>query len=135
MRCPGLHCEGCGQHDGSSGAVVLVIGAAVVAAEVLEWIAAHAVEVMAITAACVVLAVAAVVALVRWGDRRESRHATVRPFLTAREVPGIGNGLTGLAASAERPAIVYRDLHIHLDGVPGAEQVQVIRQALGGGEL
>jgi hypothetical protein len=131
MRCPGLHCEGCGDHGRGGGcAVVVLIGGIAVAVEVLEWIAAHALELMAITAACVVLAVAAVVALARWGDRREARHATARPFLTAREVPGIGNGPASLPTPAERPALGFRDLHIHLDGLPADEQAAVIRRAL-----
>jgi hypothetical protein len=34
--------------------------------------------------------------------------------------------------SVSRPAIVYRDLQIHLDGISGAGQAEVIRQALTG---
>jgi len=34
--------------------------------------------------------------------------------------------------SAERPALGFRDLHIHIDGVPSADQAAMIRQALNG---
>jgi hypothetical protein len=34
--------------------------------------------------------------------------------------------------SAERPALGFRDLHLHFDGVPSLEQAAVIRQALAG---
>jgi len=83
MSCPGLHCPGCGDGGGSAKAV-LIIGAAAVAAAVLEWIADHAIELMVITAACVALALGAVVVLFRWGARRDARHAAGRPFLTQR---------------------------------------------------
>jgi len=133
-NCPGLHCDGCSGHGRGGCAALLVIGGIVVAAEALEWAVAHEWEILAGTGVVAVLAVAAVAGLVRWISRREARHVAARPFLTAREVPQIRRAAADLAASAERAAIVYRDLHIHLDGVPAAEQAQIIRQALGRGK-
>jgi len=43
-----------------------------------------------------------------------------------------GTGVPISGTSAERPALPFRDLHIHLDGAPSAEQAAVIRQALNG---
>lgn len=123
MRCPGLHCPGC--RDG--GGLVLVVIGIVAAAAVGAWLAAHVWEVIAVTAACAVLAVAAAVALSRWADRRGAPRGAERPFLVAREVPAA-------VSPAGRPALEVRELHIHLDGLaPAAEQVQVIRRALGDG--
>jgi hypothetical protein len=122
--CQGLHCPGCG--DG--GIKVWVIAGAIavaVAVEVAEWVAAHAIELMLVTFVAAGLAVAAVAALYRWTARREAAWGASH---AAQRAAGIGNAITDLAPSAGRPAIVYRDLHIHLDG----EQADVIRQALDG---
>jgi hypothetical protein len=121
--CPGLHCPGCGDSGGSA-KVILIIGAAAVAVEVLEWIAAHALELMAITAACVALAVAAVAALFRWAARRDARHAVERPFLTAREVTAV--------VSAPRRELAAPALHLHFHGLPADEQAAIIRTAVAG---
>jgi hypothetical protein len=123
MSCSGLHCAGCGGGGGAGAVVVLA------AFEGVEWIAAHVVEVIAVSATCGVLAVAAVIALFRWADRRDARYAVERPFVIAREIPGVS---PTAVPSAERPALGFRDLHIHLDSVPSAEQAAVIRQALNG---
>lgn len=128
--CEGLHCPGCG-HGGHGGLVV--IGGGIVAAALAgEWVASHLWELLAVTAVCGALAVAAVAALMRWGDRREARHAAARPFLAMRAVPEIGTRVPAPVASAGPPALGYRDVHIHLHGVPAAEQAAVIRQALNG---
>ncbi len=71
------HCPGCGDGDGAA----VVIGGGILAGIIaVEWVASHAWEVLAVTAACGALAVAAVAALIRWGDRREARHAIEHPF-------------------------------------------------------
>jgi hypothetical protein len=134
-RCEGLHCRGC--RDGGSGKAVLAGGGIVAGVLAAEWVAAHAWEVLAVTAVCGALAVAAVVALLRWAQRRDARHAAGMPFLTVREVPGTGTPVTGSGTrapipgtSAEQLALGFRELHIHLDGQPTAEQAEVIRQAL-----
>jgi len=125
MSCPGLHCAGC-----AGGAAIPVWPLAAVYG--LAWIAEHIVEVIAVSAACGVLAVAAVVALIRWADRRDARHAARRPLLITRaEVIGPPRRQAAVT-SAERPALGFRDLHIHIDGVPSADQAAMIRQALNG---
>jgi hypothetical protein len=54
--------------------------------------------------------------------------------LHARTVPEVVKvDVTPIAStSAGRLTLGFRDLHIHLDGVPDAAQVAVIRQALNG---
>jgi hypothetical protein len=117
MKCPGLHCPGCG--DGS-GQPVLYGGGALAAVLAAEWVTAHAWEVLAVTAACGALAVAAVVALMRWGDRRAARHAIEHPFLiTARPVPEITRaGRPYLEASARAAIGPAREVHLHLNVMP-----------------
>ncbi len=70
----------------------------------------------------------------RWGERRDARQAAGGPLWIVREVPAAVTSnrhpRAGLDASAERDALGFRDLHIHLDGVPAASQAGVIRQAI-----
>lgn len=86
MGCPGLHCACC-----SGGLAVPPI--AFVYAYGAAWVAEHLVEVAITSAACGVLAVAAVVALMRWQDRRQARFAaqasiwTVRAGVLPPEIP------------------------------------------------
>ena len=123
MSCPGLHCAGCG-----AGAGVPPLALAAVFG--LAWVAEHLVEVIAVSAACGVLAVAAVVVLMRWAGRRDARRAAEWQFRYVREVPRSGTRVP--ISGTQRPALGFRDLHIHLDGAPSAEQAAVIRQALNG---
>jgi hypothetical protein len=74
--CEGLHCPGC---QGGGGKAVAVGGGIVAVVLAVEWVAAHAWEVLAVTTVCGALAVAAVVALMRWADRRKARHAARAP--------------------------------------------------------
>lgn len=134
-RCEGLHCSGCG--DSGHGGLVLAGGGILMAMLAAEWVAAHAWEVIAVTAVCGALAVAAVVALVRWASRRDARHANERPFLTVREVsiPVVesappGSEIPAPGFDGERPALGFRDLHIHLAALDGDEQARIIRTAL-----
>lgn len=124
---------------------------AVVYACGLPWVIGHLAEVAAVSAGCGVLAVAAVVALMRRGDRRDERQRADASIWTVREVPRSGTRVPIPEASAGRPALGFRDLHIHLGGVqrlvqsghldspqlngtlnglPDTGQAAVIRQAL-----
>jgi len=95
------------------------------------WVAEHIIEVAIVSGTCGALAVAAVVWLMRLGERRDARHRAAASIWTVREAPPIPQVLAESVTSAERPALGFRDLHIHLDGVPATEQAAVIRQALG----
>jgi hypothetical protein len=77
MSCSGLHCAGCG---GGAGLPVI----ALLALEGAAWVAAHVIEVAVTSAACSVLSVAAVVALMRWQDRRQAAFAARGPLLITR---------------------------------------------------
>lgn len=124
VTCPGAgHCAGC-----AGGSAVPVL--ALAALEGFAWVAAHLIEVAAISAACGVLAVAAVVALVRWGDRRETRHAAAHPLLVTRPAPAT---LTATVIPQVRqgtpPPAIERHVHFHF-GPDDREAARVIRQAL-----
>jgi hypothetical protein len=77
MSCSGLHCAGCGGGVG----VPLV---ALMTLEGAAWVAAHVIEVAVVSAACGVLAVAVVVRLMRWQDRRQAAFAARGPLLVTR---------------------------------------------------
>jgi hypothetical protein len=94
------------------------------------WVAEHIIEVAIVCGVSGALAVAAVVWIMRWTDRRDERRRVVWLAQRAREVPEIRTVRSDLPPPAERPALGFRDLHIHLDGVPAADHAAVIRQAL-----
>ena len=94
----------------------------------IEWVLEHLLEVAAISATCGVLSIVAVVFLMRCGERRDAAR---RQLWTARaEALPPRQTRHGVSDSA-RPELGFRDLHIHLDGMPDATQAAVIRQALG----
>ena len=103
--CGGLHCAGCGA---GGGAPVLAFGAAYG----FVWVTEHIVEVAITSAVCAVLAVAAVVWLMRLGERRGARQRAAASIWTVRPD----------ALPPRRQAEVGQ----------AAEQAQVIRQALNG---
>jgi hypothetical protein len=141
--CGGLHCAGC-----AGGAAVPLVPLAAFCG--LAWIAEHLIEVIVVCGVSGALAVAASIALFRWADRRDARQGARWRLLHVREVPLIAAGRSGLeaqtgnaiagsgtrvplsGAAAGQPALGFRDLHIHLDGLPRAEQAAAIRQALNG---
>lgn len=116
VSCSGLHCAGCG-------AGTAVPPAALAGLFGLAWVAGHLAEVIAVSAACGVLSVAAVMALVRWGDRRDARHAARGPLLITR-APAPPQ-----VTHAPPPAI---EQHIHLHFADGRQAARVIRQVLPG---
>ncbi len=120
-KCPGLHCPGCGDGDG---AVVLYGGGAVVVAILaVEWIASHAWELLAVTAACGTLAVAAVVWLIRRQERREAVAAVERPYLIERDVPPAVD-------PAGHRAIGPSVINLNFYGVPATQRAEIIRSAI-----
>lgn len=125
MACSGLHCAGC-----AGGMAVPVVPIA--ACFGLAWVADHIVEVAVVSAACGALAVAAVVALMRWCDRRQGRRAAGRPIWTVRAEAA---GLTAAAAprvtqGTAAPAI-EQHVHFHFDPAD-REAARIIRTALPG---
>ena len=120
--CPGLHCAGCG---GGSAAPFLVLGGIFGA----EWVIENIIAVAIVSAVCGILALAAVIALMRWADRRDAGRAV----LWRTRYEALHPAVTPVAVTAPAPsALPFRDLHIHLNGVPDAAQAEVIRRALGG---
>ena len=125
MSCPGLHCACC-----AGGITVPVVPIA--AAFGVAWIAGHLVEVAIVCGTCGALAVAASVALFRWASRRDDRRLAAWRLSRVREAPQIRAIRADPVTPAERPALGFRDLHLHFDGMPSPEQAAVIRQALAG---
>ncbi len=124
MSCSGLHCAGCG-----AGAAAPVVP--LVAVFGLAWVAEHLIEVAIMSAACAVLSVAAVVALMKWGERRDARHAAIWPLLVNREVPApvltatvLPQAVEGIAA----PAIENRS-RVRYDPAD-REAARIIRDAI-----
>jgi hypothetical protein len=119
MSCSGIHCAGCG-----GGASVPVI--ALLALEGFTWVAAHVIEVAAVSAACGVLSVAAVVWLMRWQDRRQAAFAARGPLLVTRADAA---PLPPARQRAELPPVVNNNYFYVADPAVAA---RVIRQALPG---
>lgn len=111
---------------------ILAGGGLLLGALALEWVASHAVEILAVTAASGALAVAAVVALMRWGDRRERRHMAERPFLTSRAGPATLTAavIPQISQGTPTPAL-EQHVHFHFDPAD-REAARIIRTALPG---
>jgi hypothetical protein len=127
MSCSGLHCAGC-----AGGAAVPVVP--LVAFCGLAWVAEHIVEVAIASGVSGALAVAAVVALMRWQDRRQARHAARSSLWTAREVPGAPAPAARQVGQVTPPAIVNNyGPQVHIYGWDGGESAaRIVRQALTG---
>ena len=124
MSCSGLHCAGC-----SAGAAAPVVP--LVAVFGVAWVAEYIIEVAIVSAACGVLSVAAVVALMKWGERRDARHAAIWPLLVNREVPAPVLTATVLPQASEgtaAPAIENR-YRIRYDPAD-REAARIIRDAI-----
>jgi hypothetical protein len=124
VSCSGLHCAGCA--GGMSVPIVPLL-----ALYGATWVAEHLVEVVSISAICGALAVAAVVALIRWCDRREARRAAASRSLWTARAEAVGPQAAAALPRQQQPAI--GDVHIHFRGLPDAEQAHAIRKALNGG--
>jgi hypothetical protein len=135
MPCPGLHCPGCSRGQSAGILAAALVGLAV-ADELVQWVADRIWWIGGTAAVAFALAVAASMWLEGWHARRGARFAAAHGILSRADVILPDPVRTGnrdfLSRPAERPALGFRDLHIHLDGVPSAEQSAVIRQALNG---
>ena len=137
MTCSGLHCSAC-----AGGATVPVVPLAALLG--IEWVAEHIIEVAVVCATCGALAVAAVVALMKWCGRREARRAAVRLFWTVRAGTAIAPAAIAPAAAGEpaaadeappaaRGAIAAAPaIHFHFHVATADERAAIIRQALPG---
>lgn len=124
----GYHWSKC--QGGGDAKAILAGGGLLAGILAVEWVAAHAWEVLAVTAACGALAVAAVVALMRWGDRRERRHAIERPFLVTRPAPAtLTATVIPQVTQPERPAIP-QVVNFNFYGTGSTMAARVIRQAI-----
>jgi hypothetical protein len=117
MTCSGLHCAGCG-----AGASVPPLALAGLLG--FTWVAAHLVEVGIVSAACAALAVAVVVRLMRWQDRRQAAFAARGPLLVTRPDAA---PLPPVRQRAELPPPVVNNYFYVADPVVAA---RVVRQAL-----
>jgi hypothetical protein len=131
MGCPGLHCPGCTGKQSAAVVAVLVV-LVVIADELLPWVAERIWWIGGTVALCFALATAAAMWLERWADARGARFAARHGILSRADVI-LAEPVRAVVVEPvpERPALGFRDLHIHLDGMPTPEQGAVIRQALG----
>src|ERR1035437_1182329 len=97
MSCPGVHCAGC--LGGAAVPVVPLLGFCGGAG-----VAEHVIEVAIVCGVSGALAVAAVVALMRWANRRDERQRGAASIWTVREVPPITHARAESVTSAARPA-------------------------------
>lgn len=98
----------------------------------LAWVAEHLIEVAIVSGVCGVLTIAAVVAVMRWQDRRQARHAAQSSLWTARKVPGVPAPAVQQAGPVTPPAIVnHYGPELHIYGQDGEEAAaRIIRQAI-----
>lgn len=123
MACDGLHCAGC-----AGGMAVPPI--AFVYAYGAAWIAEHLVEVAVTSSVCGALAVAAVVALMRWCDRRQIRRAAEHPIWTVRaEAVSLAATATRQVTVRETAPAIEQHIHFHFDPAD-REAARIIRQAI-----
>jgi hypothetical protein len=123
MSCSGLHCGGC-----AGGMAVPVVPLAAIYG--LAWVAEHIIEVAIVSAACGALAVAAVVALMRWQERREARRAASRSIWTVRAEPVTKRSRDFFSPPPPRRELEAGGVHLHFHGLPDDRQAAIIRQAL-----
>lgn len=126
----GFHWTPC--RRGGDAKAILAGGGLLAAAVAIEWVASHAWEILAVTAACGALAVSAVVALMRWGDRREARHMAEHPFLISRPAPAtLTATVIPQVSQPQRPAIPQVAI-FNFYGAGSTMAARVIRQQLPG---
>ena len=122
MSCGGLHCAGC-----AGGAAVPVVPLAAFCG--LAWVAEHLIEVAIVSAACGILFVAAVVALMRWTGRREAAFARA---LAVRSQPATLTATVTPQVTYAKPPAVEQHVHYHVHVAAAPEAARVIRTALPG---
>jgi hypothetical protein len=95
----------------------------------IEWVVEHLAEVIAVSATCGVLSVAAVVLLMRLGERRDAAR---RQLWAVRADALPHRQIRHAVSDSARPELGFRDLHIHVGGESAIDQAAIIRQALNG---
>jgi hypothetical protein len=129
FRCPGLHCDGCGDGGGLA-SILALVPAALAAVAVAVFVLAHLVAIAAGVAVLAVVTLAAVLFLRRfmvvdWAPRRVPAALPVPA--TALPVPAAEAVSAPRRAAIEAPA---QHLHIHVHGLAPEDAAAVIRQAV-----
>jgi hypothetical protein len=123
FRCPGLHCDGCGDGGGLA-SILALVPAALAAVAVAVFVLAHLVAIAAGVAVLAVVTLAAVLFLRRfmvvdWAPA--ALPVTALPVAAAEAVSAPRR------AAIEAPA---QHLHIHVHGLAPEDAAAVIRQAV-----
>jgi hypothetical protein len=129
FRCPGLHCDGCGDGGGLA-SILALVPAALAAVAVAVFVLAHLVAIAAGVAVLAVVTLAAVLFLRRFMvvDWAPGRVQAALPVLaTALPVPAAEAVSAPRRAAIEAPA---QHLHIHVHGLAPEDAAAVIRQAV-----
>ena len=130
MSCPGLHCPGCSDAQ-SAGILAAVVVGLVVADRLVPWVADRIWWIGGTVAACLILATAAGMWLERLADRRAAEWGAARGIRSRADVilPEPVR-VTAVHAEPVRQELAAPAIHLHFHGLPDAEQVHIIRQAL-----
>ena len=130
FRCPGLHCDGCGDGGGLA-SILALVPAALAAVAVEVFVLAHLVAIAAGVAVLAVVTLAAVLFLRRFMvvDWAPGRVPAALPVpATALPVPAAAEAVSApRRAAIEAPA---QHLHIHVHGLAPEDAAAVIRQAV-----
>lgn len=127
MNGHGFHWTAC--RGGGDVKVILAGGGVFAAAIAIEWVTSHAWEILAVTTACGALAVAAVVALMRWTDRRAAAFGAA--LAARREQPALTATVLPQVSQPVRPAIPQAVI-FNFYGAGSTMAARVIRQQLPG---
>lgn len=107
---------------GGGAAIFAAVFAAVAAIQGLEWVLARIWWIAGSAAVITALAVAAVIPLMRWAERRDARRL---PLWKVREVPAsVTATVIPQAVTGARPAI-ENHFHVHHHYADGREPVRV----------
>jgi len=87
----------------------------------VDWVVTHIIEVAVVSGVCGALAVAAVVVLMRWADRRDARHAGSLLITRAEAVPLVTARVTPPAVQAAAPAAIENHYHVHYHAADGQQ--------------
>ncbi len=87
------------------------------------WLAEHIIEVAIACAVSGALAVAVVIALTRWADRRDARRAVTWQFHYAREVPAAPGAPQ---VSQATPPAIEQHVHYHYHVADGQDIARVV---------
>ena len=128
--CKGLHCPGCG--DGGGAALAGLVVALVVIGAIIHAIWHVLAEILHVITEVVIIAAWTLGSITALSALGAAVYVAlrVRAYVIGRRAVPAGAIRESIGAPDERPALPFRDLHLHFDGAT-AEHAALIRQAIG----